>query len=101
MLLAAGAGQICALRRSCLPGSTTDLGEGQLHAPDLALVAETILADELELVVPNQPLTDVPDINGASSRSVAVGCEYVQTSGLERTARDAVRLGVGAGSHAA
>jgi hypothetical protein len=91
--------QFCALRRRCLPGSTTDLGESQLHAPDLALVAETILADELELVVPNQQLTSVPDINGASSRSVAVGCEYVQTSGLERTARDAVRLGVGTGGH--
>jgi predicted nucleic acid-binding Zn ribbon protein len=30
---------------------------------------------------------------------VAVGCEYVQTSGLERTTRDAVRLGVGPRSH--
>jgi len=35
-------------------GSTTDLGEGQLDAPDLALVAETIFADELELSVPTR-----------------------------------------------
>jgi hypothetical protein len=48
---------------------TTDLGQGQLDAPDLTLVAETILADELQL--------------------------GIQTSGLERTTWDAVRLGVG------
>ena len=35
-----------------LPGSTTDLGQLQQHAPHLALVAQTILADGLELRVP-------------------------------------------------
>ena len=43
-----------------LPGSTTDLGEGELDAPHLALVAQTILADELELSVPVPPLTRCP-----------------------------------------
>jgi len=38
-------------------GSTTDLGQSQLDSPDLALVAETILADELQLSVPNPTLT--------------------------------------------
>lgn len=33
-----------------LTGSTTDLGEGELNAPDLALVAETVLAGKLGLV---------------------------------------------------
>lgn len=32
-----------------LTGRTTDLGEGELNAPDLALVAETVLAGELGL----------------------------------------------------
>src|SRR5690242_7751342 len=47
-------------RRECLPGSTTDLGEGELDAPHLALVAQTILADELKLSVPVPPLTRCP-----------------------------------------
>jgi hypothetical protein len=34
-------------------GSTTDLGQGQLDAPDLALVAQSIFADELQLSVPD------------------------------------------------
>ena len=34
-----------------IPGSTTDLGEGKLDAPDLTLVAETVLADSLQLSV--------------------------------------------------
>jgi len=34
-----------------LTGSTTDLGEGELDAPDLTLVAETVLADSLQLSV--------------------------------------------------
>ena len=81
-----------------LPSGTTDLGQGQLDAPDLTLVAETILADELQLGIPNPTLTCVPDISGARSRSVAM--EYhIQTSGLERTTWDAVRLGVGTGRH--
>jgi hypothetical protein len=33
------------------PGSTTDLGEGKLDAPDLTLVAETELANGLQLSV--------------------------------------------------
>lgn len=35
-----------------LPGSTTNLGEGELDTPDLTLVPETVLADELQLGVP-------------------------------------------------
>ena len=84
--------------KGLVPSSTTDLGEGQLDTPDLTLVAETILADELQLGIPNPTLTCVPDISGARSRSVAM--EYhIQTSGLERTTWDAVRLGVGTGRH--
>ncbi len=78
------------------PSGTTDLGQSQLNSPDLALVAETILADELQLSIPNPTLTCVPDISGARSRSVAMGY-HIQTSGLERTTGDAVRLGVGTG----
>ena len=33
------------------PSSTTDLGEGELDAPDLTLVAETELANSLQLSV--------------------------------------------------
>ena len=32
-----------------IPGSTTNLGQGELDTPDLTLVAESILADELQL----------------------------------------------------
>lgn len=89
----------CKLREN-VPSSTTDLGQSQLDPPDLALVAETILADELQLSIPNNLLTNVPDISGARSRSVAFGDSiYVQTSGLERTTGDAVRLRVGTGRH--
>lgn len=35
-----------------IPGSTTDLGEGELDTPDLTLVAETVLANNLQLRVP-------------------------------------------------
>lgn len=35
-----------------IPSSTTNLGQRQLDAPDLTLVAETILADKLQLRVP-------------------------------------------------
>jgi hypothetical protein len=38
-----------------LPGSTTNLGEGEENAPHLTLVAETILANELQLGVPEMP----------------------------------------------
>src|SRR5262245_46658519 len=79
-----------------VPGSTTNLGQSQLDSPDLALVAQAILADELQLSVPSPTLTRVPDVSGARSRSVAVG-EYVQTSRLKRTTGDAVRLRVAAG----
>ena len=34
-----------------IPGGTTDLGEGELDAPDLTLVAETELANGLQLSV--------------------------------------------------
>jgi hypothetical protein len=34
-----------------LPGSTTDLGQSQTDSPDLTLIAQAILADELQLRV--------------------------------------------------
>jgi len=37
-----------------IPGSTTDLGEGEHDAPHLTLVAETKLADELQFSVPER-----------------------------------------------
>ena len=40
-----------------LPSGTTDLGQSQLDAPDLTLVAQAILANELQLSVPSPPLT--------------------------------------------
>lgn len=36
----------------CLPGSTTNLGEGEEDTPNLTLVAETKLANELQFGVP-------------------------------------------------
>lgn len=35
-----------------IPGSTTNLGQSQTDSPDLTLVAETILANKLQLRVP-------------------------------------------------
>lgn len=35
----------------CIPGSTTNLGQGELDTPDLTLVLQAILADELQLGV--------------------------------------------------
>lgn len=35
-----------------LPGSTTNLREGELDTPDFTLVAESILSNELQLRVP-------------------------------------------------
>lgn len=43
------------MRKMDSPGSTTDFGQGEEHTPHLTLVAETILADELELSVPAMP----------------------------------------------
>ena len=34
-----------------IPGSTTDLGEGELDTPDLTLVSKTILPNKLKLRV--------------------------------------------------
>jgi len=34
-----------------LTSSTTDVGKGETNAPDLALVAETVLSNELQLLV--------------------------------------------------
>lgn len=34
-----------------IPGSTTNLGQGELDTPDLTLVAETVLSNELQLGV--------------------------------------------------
>jgi hypothetical protein len=32
-----------------IPGSTTNLGQGELDAPNLTLVSQTVLSDELQL----------------------------------------------------
>lgn len=56
-----------------LTGSTTDLGQGELDAPDLTLVAQTVLANELQL--------------------------GVQASRLERATGDTRGLGVGKRGH--
>lgn len=40
-----------------IPGSTTNLGEGELDTPDLTLVAETIFANELQLGVPSRSMS--------------------------------------------
>ena len=37
--------------RVFIPGSTTDLGQSQTDSPDLTLIAQAILADELKLGV--------------------------------------------------
>ena len=34
-----------------IPSGTTDLGEGELHAPHLTLVAQTVFADDFQLGV--------------------------------------------------
>jgi hypothetical protein len=81
-----------------LPGSTTNLGQSQLDSPDLALVAETILANELQLSVPSPPLTNCPRLKQSTLSLSGLGV-YVQTSGLERTTGDGVRLRVGWGDH--
>jgi hypothetical protein len=78
----------------CIPGSTTDLGEGEHDAPHLTLVAETIFADKLQFGVTVRTL-EISDLNGARSRLVAMG-DYAQTSSLEWTTRYFVRLGVAA-----
>ena len=44
-------GLLCERDDKNIPGSTTDLGEGELDTPDLTLVAETVLADDLQLGV--------------------------------------------------
>lgn len=46
-----------------IPGSTTNLGESELDTPDLTLIAETILANELQLGVPNRSMS----VRGARS----------------------------------
>ena len=43
----------------CIPGSTTNLGEGELDSPDLTLVAETIFSNELQLGVPGMGISDM------------------------------------------
>jgi hypothetical protein len=77
-----------------IPSSTTDLGEGEQHAPHLALVAQTILADGLEFGVTESLSVDLSlDLNRA--RSCSVARVYIQTSGLEWTSWDLVGLRVG------
>ncbi len=42
---------VLVLQSQELTGSTTDVGQGETNAPDLALVTETVLSNELELLV--------------------------------------------------
>jgi hypothetical protein len=58
-----------------VPGSTTNLGEGELDTPDLTLITKTILADELQFRVPK----GISDMNRASSDTVV----HLQASTLE------------------
>jgi hypothetical protein len=37
-----------------IPSSTTDLGQGELHTPHLALVAKAVLADSLQFRVTSE-----------------------------------------------
>ena len=37
-----------------IPSSTTDLGEGELDTPHLALVAQAVLADSLEFSITSE-----------------------------------------------
>lgn len=39
------------MRSINVPSSTTDLGQGELHTPDFALVAQAVLADGLQFRV--------------------------------------------------
>jgi hypothetical protein len=41
----------CITKFKSIPGSTTDLGQSQTDSPDLTLVAQAILSDELQLRV--------------------------------------------------
>jgi hypothetical protein len=41
-----------------IPSSTTNLGEGEEHTPNLTLVAKTIFSDSLQLRVPERQLVD-------------------------------------------
>lgn len=66
-----------------LPGSTTNLGQSQLDSPDLALVAEPILADELQLSIPNPALTSVPRLEESK---LSLSGHGIHTD--ERTRRD-------------
>jgi len=63
---------VLVLQSQELTGSTTNVGKGETNAPDLALVTETVLTDELQLLV--------------------------ETGGLERTTGDLVGLGTVLGS---
>lgn len=51
-------------------GSTTDVGQGVGHTPDLALVTETKLTDELELLI------DALGLEGATGHLVGLGVYY-------------------------
>ena len=53
-----------------VPGRATDLGEREHDAPDLALVAEAVFADDFELGVAGSGQNTI-DVGGASSRPVA------------------------------
>lgn len=46
-------------KSACIPGSTANLRESELDTPDLTLVAETILADELQFEVPGSRISDL------------------------------------------
>jgi hypothetical protein len=42
-----------------VPGSTTNLGESELDSPDLTLVAESVLSNELQFLIPKDIISDM------------------------------------------
>ena len=46
-----------------IPGSTTDLGQGEHDAPHLTFVAETIFADNLQFRIPGEGSVSCNDIS--------------------------------------
>lgn len=70
-----------------LTSSTTDLGEGKLNAPDLALVAKTVLAGELELAEFTQTRVWARD-----TQSTTVGHEMGHGTDLAQQIRQQMQL---------
>jgi len=72
-----------------LTGSTTDLGEGKLDTPDLTLVAETVLANELQLGVKSGGLEGATgDLSGLGVRERSHGVDC--SADLDRSLGDVV-----------